>query len=89
MEHEFDVTLDDGRVAHCWVAQSQPYLNAILTAGLVTGIPPDNYFLRFSRDGQEPTTLFLREDEALAVLFTLAGALWSQEILDMDSKDER
>jgi hypothetical protein len=80
----FDEIFDDGRIAHCWQAAEQGYLDMTISSGLVEGIEPDNYYLKFDRDGEEPTTLFLREDEALAVLFVLSGALWSTSIFGLE-----
>jgi hypothetical protein len=88
MSNTFEVTLGDGRVADCWVAMSQPYENITLSSGLVKGIEPDNYFLRFEHGEDEPTIIFLREDEALAVIYTLSGALWSTSIFELEKDDE-
>ena len=85
---QFVIELDDGREAECWIAQSQPYSNCVFSAGLVEGIPPDDYFLRLKRDEEEPTTLFLRKDEAMAILFCLSGALWSKEMIEMDNNND-
>lgn len=88
----FDLELDDGRVAHCWEAASQPYQNCVISAGLVEGAEPDTLYLRFARDG-EPSTFLLRPDEMMAVLYVGAGALWSAEMrfdvvyLDLDMAD--
>lgn len=76
----FDLELEDGRVAHCWQATSQPYQDCIISAGLVEDARPDTIYLRFARDGGEPTTFLLRPDEMLAVLHVGAGALWSAEM---------
>ena len=78
--YTFDLELDDGRIAHCWQATSQPYQDCIISAGLVEGAGVDTVYLRFARDGEEPTTLLLRPDELLAVLYVGAGALWSAEL---------
>lgn len=80
----FDVTLDDGRVAHCWQATSQPYRNCAISAGLVKGIEPDELYLRFEREGREPLTIFMREDEVAAVLSVCGGALWSAMMMMME-----
>ena len=55
----------------------QPYSNARLSAGLVWGHATDTVYLKFERDGEEPTTIYLRNDEALAIVHLLSGALWS------------
>jgi hypothetical protein len=77
---EFDVELDDGRIAHCWKAQSQPYLDCEFSAGLVEGVDPDVLYLRLDREKGEPLTLFLRPDELQAIIWVATGALWSLEI---------
>lgn len=76
----FDVTLDDGRIAHCWQALEQPYEGARFSAGLVEGIDPDAFYLRLER-GEGTTTIFLRRDEALALAWLLTGALWSGDMM--------
>jgi len=79
----FDVTLEDGRIAHCWRAVEQPYQDCQFSAGLVEGIEPDTIYLRMERD--EDWQFFLRPDEALALLHCLTGALWSAEIIKSNS----
>jgi len=80
---KFDVELDDGRIAHCWQAQSQPYQGCTFSAGLVEGIEPDTVYLQLARDGEdEPLTLFLRPDEMLAITWICNGTLWSQAIME-------
>ena len=88
----FSVRLDDGRVARCWQAISQPYADCIFSAGLVEGIEPDTLYLRVRRDGEdEPCMLFLRPDEMQAVAWVCNGALWSAQMLegDKENNDER
>ena len=82
----FDVSLDDGRIAHCWQALDQPYEDARFSAGLVEGIDPDELYLRLER-GEGATTIFLRCDEALALLWVLSGALWSGEMIASEDPD--
>jgi len=80
---KFDVELADGRTAHCWQAQSQPYQNCMFSAGLVEGIEPDTTYLQLARDGEdEPLTLFLRPDEMLAIIWVCNGTLWSQAMME-------
>jgi len=86
-DYTFDLELEGGRMAHCWQAASQPYQNCIISAGLVEGAGPDTLYLRFVRDGDEPSTFLLRPDEMMAVLHVGAGALWSAEMQRMDEKD--
>ena len=87
-EVTFDLKLDDGRIAHCWRACVQEYANCNISAGLVEGIEPDTFYLRFERDEEEPMTIFARPDELLAVMYVCSGALWSQEILERDSDND-
>jgi len=84
---EFEVTLADGHIAHCWQALEQPYEDCTFSAGLVEGIEPDTLYLRVQRDGEEPLTLFLRPDEMLALIWVASGALWSAEMLALDDDD--
>ena len=84
---EFEVTLADGRIAHCWQGLEQPYEGARFSAGLVTGAEPDTVYLRIEKDSEQPTTLFLRPDEALALIWVASGALWSAEMLALDDDD--
>jgi len=78
----FEITLDDGRVARLWRAEAQEYKDCIFSAGLVYDIEPDVVYLRLEKDGEEATTLFLRPDEAMALLYCLSGALWSLEMIE-------
>lgn len=86
-DREIEITLDDGCVAHCSQVLSQGYSNMTISAGLVAGIEPDTVYLRLERDGQQATTLFLRPDEMLAVIWVASGTLWSAEMLSMDEED--
>jgi hypothetical protein len=61
----------------------QEYTNCALSSGKVTGHEPDTIYLRFERGIEEPTTLYLREDEALAVIWLLSGSLWSASIAQL------
>jgi len=86
----FDVTLDDGRVARCWRAISQPYANCTFSAGLVEGIEPDTLYLTVKCDGDdedEPWMLFLRPDEMQAIAWICNGALWSAQMLEGDKEN--
>jgi hypothetical protein len=84
----FDVTLDDGRVAHCWRAACQPYQNCVFSSGLVSGIDPDTVYVRLAKEGHAPTTIFLRPDEAQALAWLINGTLWSQAMLDKDGETQ-
>ena len=58
----------------------QDYTNSKLSSGRVVGHEPDTVYLRFERDGEEATTIYLRDDEALSVLWLLSGTLWSARV---------
>ena len=82
-EVTFEVHMEDGRVAQCWQAASQPYSDCVFSAGLVKGIEPDTLYLQLARDGEERAlTLFLRPDEMLAITWICNGALWSQVMME-------
>lgn len=72
----FDYALDDGRVAKCWRATSQPYEDCEFSAGLVEGIEPDTLYLRLFRNDND-WMIFLRQDEMQAIAWICNGALWS------------
>ena len=55
----------------------QPYLNCIISAGLVHDAPPDEIYLKFAREGEEPTIIILRRDEAIRIAALLCNAVWS------------
>ena len=74
---------DNGRKGKFERVIVQPYQNCELSAGLIEGLEPDTIYLRFDRDNTKPTTIFLRPDEAQAVIWVLTGALWSKEITVM------
>jgi len=80
---EFDLELPDGRIGHCWRAQAQPYADCVFSSGLVTGLEPDVFYIRFEREG-DPLTILLRTDELMAVLWVGNGALWAAEMLERD-----
>ena len=56
--------------------------NCVFSGGTVTGAPhpDDSYYLRWSKDGEEPTMLLLRPDEVAAIAWICAGLLWSEFI---------
>ncbi len=84
----FNVTLDDGRVAHCWQAVSQPYSDCTFSAGLVEGMEPDTLYFMVKRDDEdEPYMLFLRPDEMQAVAWVCNGALWSAQMIETENQD--
>lgn len=84
-EVSFDYDLGDGRIAHCWQAISQPYMDCEFSSGLVEGIEPDTIYLMLKRDDDDPYVLFLRPDEAQAIAWILNGALWSSHMIDLDA----
>ncbi len=46
----------------------QPYSNCIFSAGVCEGHKFDSVYLNLERTGEAPTTIFLRRDEALAII---------------------
>jgi hypothetical protein len=78
MTRHFDTINDKDVTVHCWRAQKQKYSNCMFSAGIVTGNDPDTMYLRLEQEGKEPTTIFLRPDEAQTIIFVLSGALWSK-----------
>ena len=87
-EHQPDVTFVEHygeREVDCWEAGRQEYTNCVFSAGLVSGIEPDNFYLLLEREGI-PTLLFLRQDEAQAIITLLSGALWSSEISEVEAQ---
>ena len=53
----------------------------IFSAGIVEGREPDTIYLKIEKDEGEPaTTIFLRADEAMCIIWLLAGALWSENL---------
>ena len=59
---------------------SQPYIDCKFSSGLIIGHSHDTLYLRLERDGADEFVLYLRPDEALAIIWLLSGALWSQEL---------
>jgi len=82
-EIKFVWEFPDGRQAHCWQAEAQEYKDCKFSAGLVEGIEPDIFYLRFDRKEEEPTMIFLRPDEMSAIIYCCAGAKWSNEIMGL------
>lgn len=62
---------------------TQPYRNCTFSSGFVDGHPVDTLYLRFEREGEEPTTFLLRPDEMAALAWCAAGALWSDHLARM------
>jgi hypothetical protein len=84
-EATFDFQLEDGRVAHCWRATQQEYADCTFSAGLVDGIDPDTFYLCLQRSDDGPMMIFMRPDEAAAILYVLTGAAWSAAMIDHDA----
>ena len=70
----------NGRKGKFWRACVQPYQDCEISGGLIEGFEPDTIYLRFDRDSTKPTTIWLRPDEAQAIIHVLSGALWSKMI---------
>ena len=60
----------------------QPYKDASFRAGLVQGHEVDTIYFEIDRDERPQLTMLLRSDEALALIWVLSGALWSEQIQD-------
>jgi hypothetical protein len=56
---------------------AQPYKDARFSSGLIHDDGPDDIYLKFERDGEEPTIITLRQDEAVRIAALLANAVWS------------
>lgn len=75
---------------HLWQSSSQPYKDCTISAGLIkwSDVAPlcDGIYLRLDRrpKEEEPTTICLRNDEALAIAHVLVGALWSDSMVLKD-----
>lgn len=51
--------------------------NCIFSAGSVEGHATDSLYLKLEKDGEAPTTILLRPDEAAAIVWCLSGVLWA------------
>ncbi len=54
--------------------------NCKISAGFVSGDAKpevDTIYLKLEKDGEEPTRLLLRPDEAQAIVWVLSGTTWS------------
>jgi len=60
----------------------QPYKDAVFRAGLVEGHEVDTIYFEVERNERPQITMLLRTDEALALVWVLSGALWSEQIQD-------
>ena len=80
MSRHFDTQNEKGKTVHCWRAMRQKYSKnrCSFSAGIVTGNDPDTIYLRLQKEGVDPTMIFMRPDEAEAVIFVLSGALWAK-----------
>ena len=59
----------------------QPYADFSVSAGLVEGHEVDTIYLKMDHK-EKPVTLLLREDEALAIVWCLTGAVWCCSVQD-------
>lgn len=84
----FEIRLHGGLAARAikfeQVAE-QAYDDCVFRAGLVEGHKVDTLYLGIEGEGRPDLTLLLRTDEALALIWVLSGALWSEELGNMDS----
>jgi hypothetical protein len=86
MPRRFDTLNERGETVKCWRAEKQVYAlnDCMISAGVVyEGNEPDTIYLRFEKHGVEPTMVFVRPDEASAIIRCLAGALWSLQMEEM------
>ena len=84
----FECTLEDGRRVKCYRAEHQAYSDALFSAGHVEGIPPDTIYFRLEKDGFDSLILYLRPDEAQAIIYCISGALWSLSILEASDEEK-
>ncbi len=61
----------------------QDYDDCSMSAGKVIGHATDTIYLKFERVREEPTWIYLREDEALSIMWLLSGALWSSSVASL------
>lgn len=78
---------DNNTIIKCKTLISQPYSDCVFSAGSVSGAEPDSIFFRLDRAEQHPSyyNLLLRPDEAQAMIWCLAGAVWSNLIGEEES----
>jgi hypothetical protein len=67
-------------------AENQAYSNAIFSAGLIENHPIEKVYIKFERFGEEPETIVMRRDEALALMYSLIGALWSDSMIQKEKE---
>jgi len=58
----------------------QPYQDTSFVAGLVEGHEVDTIYFEMVRDERTDLSVLLRRDEALALIWVLTGALWSEQM---------
>jgi hypothetical protein len=63
------------------LVDAQPYTDCCFSAGLVFEHPHDTIYLKFERDGEEPTLILLRNDEAVRIAGLLSNAVWAELLL--------
>lgn len=66
----------------------QAYRDCRFSSGLVHGHPHDDVYLKFERDGEEPTTILLRQDEVVRIAGLLSNAVWSAMLYARSGDDE-
>ncbi len=76
---EFELHVNN-TIIKCRTLITQPYSDCNFSAGSVSGGGSDTIFFRLDRAEQRPPyyNLLLRPDEAQAVIWCLAGAVWSK-----------
>ena len=66
----------------------QPYRNCVISSGLVHDAPPDEIYLKFAREDEEPTIITLRQDEAIRIAALLCNAVWSALLYPPADEDD-
>ena len=78
-------TDEDGRKFRELIRQEYTGNNCIFSGGTVEGceVPEDVFYLRWEKDGVDPTMLLIRPDEAAAIGWLCTALLWSHTIAEM------
>ena len=66
---------------------AQPYTDARFSAGTVADAGVDTLYLEVERNGVRDVLLLLRPDEAAALVYCLAGALYSHGLLAEENRE--
>lgn len=72
----FMVSWEDKNITLTPVSR-QDYENCFFEAGIAEGHPTDALYLRLGRTNEEPSIIFLRPDEMMALIWCMSGTVWS------------